>query len=324
MKKDLKIYGGLYYRSFGEHPPVLELKLGEGLLQLAQKDGREAPLLIELQNCRKYFDDEYGLIIPKIEVSFNENLQVMEYAFALNAVELGRAQVNPDGLDGKSPEVFIKEHIQKLLRNNITRILNRSLVIENINRARDVNPDIVDELLFKHNFSVAKLKDLLNFLLEENVTLIDMSTILETINDYLQIFSDPRDLLEKVREKLSMEILSKCSDKSKVVHGIVLAEDVTELITNNIVCLSYGKPHIVLEPTERRKLMKKISEQAEAFMKKGFYPLVFVCTSPVRQALFSYLDRTFDDYFCISDMEILEAGKNYICEKEGEITFEER
>ena len=70
--------------------------------------------------------------------------------------------------------------------------------------------------------------------------------------------------------------------------------------------------------------MKKISEQAEAFMKKGFYPLVFVCTSPVRQALFSYLDRTFDDYFCISDMEILEAGKNYICEKEGEITFEER
>ncbi len=324
MKKNVKINGCLYYRNFGEHPPIMELKLSESLLPLVQKEEGVAPLLIELQNCRKYFDDEYGLIIPKIEVSFNENLQAKEYAFALNAVELGRAQVNLQGVDGVPAEVVIKEYIQKLIRKNITRILNHRLVIENINRARDVNPDIVDELLFKHNFSVAKLKDLLNFLLEENVPLIDMSTILETINDYLQISSDPRDLLEKVREKLSMEILSKCSDKSKVVHGIVLAEDVTDLITKNIVCLSYGSPHIVLEPTERRKLMKKISEQAEAFMKKGFYPLVFVCTQPVRQALFSYLDRTFDDYFCISDMEILEAGKNYICEKEGEITFEER
>lgn len=327
MKKDLKIYGELYYRSFGEHPPVLELKLGEGLLQLVQKDGKEAPLLIELQNCRKYFDDEYGLIIPKIEVSFNENLQAKEYAFALNAVELERSQVNPDGLDGKSPEVFIKEHIQKLLRNNITRILNRSLVIENINRVRDVNPDIIDDLLFKHNYPVTSLKTILNWLLEENVSIIDMSTILETIDHYkliCQSKTSESDLVEKIREKLSLGILSKCSDKEKIVHGITIAEDVTELIQQNIINLVDDSPQIALDPTERRKLMEKITEEADAFEKKGFYPLVFVCTFYIRRALFSYLERTFDDYFCISEMEFKEAGENFIYKKEGEITFEER
>ena len=328
MKKNVKINGCLYYRNFGEHPPILELKLGESLLPLIQKEERGAHLLIELQNCRKYFDDEYGLIIPKIEVSFNENLQATEYSFFLNAVELERAQVNPEGMDGRAPEVIIKEHIQRLLRKNITRILNQSLVIENINRARNVNPDIIDNLLFTNNYPVENLRKIFNTLLEENVSIIDMSSILETIDDWKQVIrGEPRPsvLVEKIREKLSLGILFKCADKEKVVHGILLNEDVTQLLQKKISCLAFGdKPYFELDSAERKRVLDKVIKAAEDFIKKGFYPLVFLCPQTIRYEFSCFLQNYFEDFFCISEMELGAAKNQYTFQKEGEITFEEK
>ena len=328
MKKNVKINGCLYYRNFGEHPPIMELQLGEALLQLAQKDDGCAPLLIELQNCRKYFDDEYGLIIPKIEVSFKEKLQATEYAFILNAVEIGRAQVNPEGMDGVRAEVIIKEHIQKLIRKNITRILNQSLVIENINRARNVNPDIIDELLFTNNFPVESLKTIFNCLLEENVSIIDMSTILETLNYYkLFIRGKPQgfDAVEKVREKLSLGILSKCADKNKIIHGILVEEDVAQLLHETLDVLVIGdEPCFALAPADKKRVLKSVTDATDAFIKKGFYPLVFLCPQVIRRAFAVFLQNYFEDFFCISEEELGAAKKQYTFQKEGEITFEKK
>ena len=219
----------------------------------------------------------------------------------------------------------MKEYVQILIRKNITRILNQNLVAEHINKVLTINPEVADDVLFTNHYPLRNIEIILNALLEENVPIRNMSSILEAIAQYIHITRNDFDILEKVREKLSLEILSRCSDKEKVVHGIIIAEDVTELIRKNLISPPDGSsPQIPLETIERRKLMKTITEQAEAFGKKGFHPLVFVCPSILRRALFSFLDRTFDDYFCISDMEFIEAGKNFICKKEGEITFEEK
>ena len=323
MKKNLKIYGELYYRDFGEHPPILRLQIGNNLIHLMDETNRGTPLVTELQKCRNYFDEEYGLTIPNIRISENKKLEPDEYVFEMNGAEVCQGNIKSSDKKNKAPEVQIEEHVQKLIKENITRILNQNLVVEHINKARTVNPEVTDDVLFKKSYPIWKIKTILNGLLAEDVSIRDMSTILETIAEYSQVTENPQDILVKEREMLSLEILSKCSDKSNVVHGIVIAQDVVNLILENTFYPPDGSiPQIALDPSDRKRLFGKIGKEVLAFQEKGFGPIVFLCPQIIRSSLSCFLKRHFDKYVCISDMELQAAGKTYIFQKEGEINFE--
>lgn len=96
------------------------------------------------------------------------------------------------------PERIIGTHLTEIIRKNRTRILNQNLVNTLVEKVRKQNPDVISDVFFYHQFPMSSMKILLNHLLEEEVSIRDMNTILETLADNLQDNTRLSDLVDKV------------------------------------------------------------------------------------------------------------------------------
>ena len=84
-KRTPRIYDKWLYRDFGEQPSPLELRLGCGLMPLADEQ-RDGPLLDAIQYVRNEIDGEYGLPLPPVRIRDNACLEPYEYKILLHGI----------------------------------------------------------------------------------------------------------------------------------------------------------------------------------------------------------------------------------------------
>lgn len=204
----------------------------------------------------------------------------------------------------------IQVNLQEVIRNNLTKFLNQNVVNTLINKLRPANPDVIDTVFFRNNFTTSKMKTVLNLLLEEKVSICDMNTILETIADNLDKDSSPLFLAERVREKLAYQILSKYADENKVIKVIKLGESVSEIFVDNIYFPKEDEnhPYFLIEPDFRKKFIEVVQKELEE--NRDTIP-VFLCVSSLRKAFFDLIHIAFSEAICISDLEIYECNGLY-------------
>ena len=107
------------------------------------------------------------------------------------------------------PEEEIRIHLYKVITENLTKILNQSMVNTLINKVRPTNPDVIDDIFFNHQFPTSSMKKILNMLLAEKYSIRDMNTILETIADNISQNAEPEFFVKKIKEQLSVPIEKK-------------------------------------------------------------------------------------------------------------------
>ena len=218
----------------------------------------------------------------------------------------------------------IAEHYETILKKNRTKILDQCLVNTLAEKVRKINPDVYSDVFFKKTFSASNLKIILNYLLEEHVSIKDMNTILETIADYVDEKMNIFLLVEKIREKLALRIISRYVDEGKVVHVLIVSSDLCTLLNENI-CESDSKieiPELCLDSEINRKLLKKISEMLSCFKEKHLFPIL-VCSHDIRLSFAKYIHTYFHEIPVFSETEILIIGKEFEVNVEGEISLDE-
>lgn len=107
------------------------------------------------------------------------------------------------------PEEEIRIHLYKIITENLTKILNQSIVNTLINKVRPTNPDVIDDIFFNHQFPTSSMKKILNMLLTEKYSIRDMNTILEAIADNISQNAELEFLVKKIKEQLSVPIEKK-------------------------------------------------------------------------------------------------------------------
>lgn len=159
------------------------------------------------------------------------------------------------------PERIIGTHLTEIIRKNRTRILNQNLVNTLVEKVRKQNPDVISDVFFYHQFPMSSMKILLNHLLEEEVSIRDMNTILETLADNLQDNTRLSDLVDKVREHLSYSFISNYADENKVLHVIRVSEKIANLLADKAYYppLKEEFPYAALEPSDKRKIINSFS-----------------------------------------------------------------
>lgn len=218
----------------------------------------------------------------------------------------------------------IAEHFGTILRENRTKILDQCLVNNLAEKVRKINPDVYSDVFFNKTFSTSKLKIILNYLLEENVSIKDMNTVLETIADYAAEEKRLPGLVEKIREKLAQRIISKYIDDSKVVHTLIISQSLCILLNENI-CASDSEidiPEISLEPEIKRKLIKKISDLLSR-SKEQIPNTVLACPHDLRIAFAKYIHQFLPEIPVLSETEISIVKNEFEFKLEGEITLDE-
>lgn len=232
------------------------------------------------------------------------------------AKRLGYAVVDPSRI--------IKVHLSEIIKKNITKFLNQCMINTLINKVRDTNPDVIDDVFFMHHYSTADFKTILNWLLEECVSIRDMNSILEALADNYDYKMKPVEFLDKVRDKIAWQFVSKLADKDKVIHVIRVSKSLSEALSERIYNPQSKTelPYYVLEPAETKVFENEISEKAHRMTDKGYEP-VFLIVSGLRTALSNTVRTRLGNWTFISDRELLSVNKDYSVAVEEELEVDE-
>ena len=234
-------------------------------------------------------------------------------AFGMDAIWLPedqRQEAENAGYVVVDPPTIIATHITELIRANAARMLGRQEVSSIIETVKEKNPVLVTEVLETAKLSYGQIQKVLQNLLEENVSIRDIVTILETLANYAAISKNPWDLTEKVREALGLQICLQYADNDKKLRVMQLSEDLAVLIQNNGQYPADGsKPMAALDPVDRRKWLDSVSTALARVKSKGYQPII-LCPQVVRQLVHCSIEREMPGVVVLSEMEIMAAGRN--------------
>ena len=234
-------------------------------------------------------------------------------AFGMDAIWLPedeRAEAEEAGYVVVDPPTIIATHITELIRANAAKMLGRQEVSSIIETVREKNPVLVTEVLETAKLSYGQIQKVLQNLLEENVSIRDIVTILETLANYAAISKNPWDLTEKVREALGLQICLQYADADKKLRVMQLSEELAVLLQDNGMYPADGsKPQVALDPVDRRKWINSVSTCLSRVKSKGYQPII-LCPQVVRQLVHSSIEREMPGVVVLSEMEIMAAGRN--------------
>ena len=234
-------------------------------------------------------------------------------AFGMDAIwlpEEERAEAEEAGYVVVDPPTIIATHITEIIRANAAKMLGRQEVSSIIETVREKNPVLVTEVLDTAKLSYGQIQKVLQNLLEENVSIRDIVTILETLANYAAISKNPWDLTEKVREALGLQICLQYADADKKLRVMQLSEDLAVMLQDNGMYPADGsKPQVALDPVDRRKWINSVSTCLSRVKQKGYQPII-LCPQVVRQLVHSSIEREMPGVVVLSEMEIMAAGRN--------------
>lgn len=239
-------------------------------------------------------------------------------AFGMDAIWLPedrRQEAEEAGYVVVDPPTIIATHITELIRANASRMLGRQEVSSIMDTVKEKNPVLVNEVLETAKLSYGQIQKVLQNLLEENVSIRDIVTILETLANYAGISKNAWDLTAKVREALGLQICLQYADADdKKLKVIQLSQSLVELVhANEFYPPDGSKPQVAFDPVDRRRWISSVSASIARVRDKGFQPII-LCPSMIRQLVKSSIEHEMPGVVVLSEMEVMAAGRNVAVE----------
>jgi flagellar biosynthesis protein FlhA len=230
--------------------PLVDPRRGNGLLDrvaglrrdLARKDGLWVPP-IRLRDNIQLESNTYRILIGGREVARgqlrSERLLAIDPGKTHLAVD-GEATKDPAfGLPARwihendrqraelvgftvvdAPSVLIT-HLGEIIRRHAHELFSREDLKLLIDKARETNPSVIDELL-PNMLAMGTLHRVLCLLLEEHVPISNLPRILEGLAHHAPATKDPLELTERVRVDLGRVICDRYRDTQGRLHAIIL------------------------------------------------------------------------------------------------------
>lgn len=235
-----------------------------------------------------------------------EGIQTQEPTFGLPALWVTAATKQEAQMAGYTvvdPATVITTHIKETIKRNAEDLLGRQETQALIDKFKETNPKVVEELI-PNVMPLGKVQKVLQNLLREQISVRDLRTILETLADYGGKVEDQDILTEYVRQALARPITKQYVSKDGSISVLTLDREV-EVIIEGAVQKSDVSSYLALEPTVAEKILMKIKEGVE-----GITPLVetspILLASPiVRLYLRKLTERFMPDLVILSHNEIM-------------------
>ena len=247
--------------------------------------------------------DHYLAMNPESDEAQIQGIETVEPAFGLPAVwvnEVQRQQAEIHGYTIVDPPSVIATHLTEVLKRHGFELLGRQQVQSILDTVRKTQPALVDELVPKL-FSLGELQKILANLLRENVSIRDMTTIIETLADYGTITRDTDLLTEYARQSLKRAITTKFMP-SKKARVLTLDPELEQTIMDNIRKTERGS-YVAIEPQTLQNIYVNLRNVAEKMLSLGIVPMVL--TSPVVRLHFKKLtEQIMPDLVVLSYNEI--------------------
>jgi len=191
-------------------------------------------------------------------------------------------------------------HLSEIIKRHAHELLGRQEVKELLDKVKEQNPAVVEELS-SEQVSVGDVQKVLQGLLQEGVSIRDMVGILEAIADNVRTSREPDFLLESVRHALARTI-SQAMAEDGVLHVLTLHPRLEQQMLESVTAAGGG--HIILEPSKLHVLFERLSKHIERVsITEGRHP-VLLAPSRLRLPLRRLTQRHFSNLTILSPSEI--------------------
>lgn len=243
-------------------------------------------------------------------------------AFGMEAIwipEEKRVEAEKAGYAVIDPPTIIATHLTEIIKRHAAEILTRQEVSSLVNKIKETNPVVVDEVLSgEHKFSYGEIEAVLKNLLAEQVSIRNMVSILETLANFAPLTKDPYLLTEKVRQALGAQICLQYADDDKILHVLRLSQSLSEKMLEHKAEQPGQKPFVAFDPVDGRKYIEQMSAAIAAVRDRNYLPIV-LCADEVRQLVKSSTERELPGLVVISIGEVMAAGPEIKIETLGDI-----
>jgi flagellar biosynthesis protein FlhA len=199
--------------------------------------------------------------------------------------------------------VFIT-HLSEVLKQQAATLLTRTETDRLLQRVRQQQPGLVEELI-PTVMSVSDVQKVLQNLLKEKVSIRHLEAILETLVDVGRSSKDLNYLTELVRQKLGNAICQSLVGEAPALQVLTLNPAIEQKLLQNIRDAGVNGS-LVVEPKYAEQLIAKISAQAERMMKANLLP-VLLCSPELRRHLRLLVERSLPHLRVLSMAEVPNA-----------------
>jgi flagellar biosynthesis protein FlhA len=195
--------------------------------------------------------------------------------------------------------VFIT-HLSEALKQQAAMLLTRSETDRLLQRVREQQPGLVEDLI-PVILSISDVQKVLQNLLREKVSIRNLEGILETLADAGRASKDPAQLTELVRQRLGAAICQSLLGGTPALQVLTLDPTIEQSLMQSM--RSADATTLVVEPKLAEQLLSRLAGQAERMMKNNLLP-VLLCSPDLRRHLRLLSERVIPHMRILSIAEI--------------------
>lgn len=266
---------------------------------------RKAELVEKLKELRQKIALDLGMVIPDIKIEKEANINNNCYTIYFKGAIWSKGEIDQSFSEKDAFSTIIKK-VKDMIYLQPQEFLSLSMVENIIGNIKKFNPKLVKELFPKY-FTLSGLKIILRNLLEEGISIRDVSTILEVIKENLAKTSDPDYLTEYIRSSFRHLITNKYKDKDGAINVLLLSPEI-EIIFNTSLKITEQVKWMELPPQIGLQILIKVGEELENLKKYGLNAVI-LCSPVIRRFARMLTSSSFPELPVIAYSEIAPLTK---------------
>ncbi|MEE9258271.1 MAG: flagellar biosynthesis protein FlhA [Nitrospinaceae bacterium] len=235
-----------------------------------------------------------------------EGIRTTEPTFGLPAVWIPASAKQEAQMAGHTVvdlATVVTTHIKETIKRHAHELLGRQEVQSLIDKFKESNPKVVEELI-PNLLALGKVQKVLQNLLKEQISIRDLRTILEQLADFASVTQDPDLLTEYVRQALARPLTKQYQAEDKTLPVMTLDRKVEDIIEGSIQKTETAA-FLALEPNVAEKLLGALREAMEAVTPDLETSPILLVSPMIRLYLRRFTERFIPDLVILSHSEIL-------------------
>jgi len=196
----------------------------------------------------------------------------------------------------------ITTHVTKIVRDYAADMLSRQDVSNMLELTKETNAAVVEELV-PTILQVGVVHRVLQSLLDEEVPIHDLPSILETLCDYGTQTKDPVILAEFARQSLKGHIISQFIGEDRTLYGITLDPAIEQEIQSS-VNQGAGGGVMALPPQRALMIVDAIKNLYENLCAQMDVDIVLIVSPLIRLHMYRMIERKVEELPVLSYSEI--------------------
>lgn len=231
-----------------------------------------------------------------------DGIETVEPAFGMPAIWIKPENVEIAEIQGYTivdPVSVIATHLSEIIKNYSHELLGRQEVKTLVEALEEKYPALVGDII-PEIVNLSTLQKVLCNLLEENIKIKNLPTILEILGDYARTINNIDELTEYVRQGLKREICEKYSNNNQL-EVILISPEIEQKMTEKII--NHNSRADLIKPEEIKLFINNLIEEYKQAMNQGYRPIV-ITTAILRRYMKSLVKQRESGIDVLSVSEI--------------------